>query len=95
MKKYYVSYYKDFANTYNLMYVETAEDEAALPDNAQQITRKEAEALARKEREARKNDGSFSGYADGIIFPAAYDPTREDWQNSSKYELNGLILERV
>lgn len=38
MKKYYISYYRDFGNTYNLYWAETSEQIAALPENAKQIT---------------------------------------------------------
>lgn len=75
-KQYFVSYYRDFANTYTLLYAECPEDFAALPENAERITRREAEQLCRRENERRKYDQSSSGYASTIIVPAAGD---YDW----------------
>ena len=42
MRKYYIQYWRNFANTYNLVYTE---DGQPAPDNAERITR--AEALRR------------------------------------------------
>lgn len=73
MKQFFVSYYRDFGNTYSLFYAECPEDFAALPENAQKITRKEAEQLCREENERRRDDPDFSGRADNMIYPAAGD----------------------
>lgn len=91
MKKYYIVR-GNFANTYSLYWVtdegyypnaenykrkfNAAEFLADYP-NAEQITRKQAIAYARKERKRSKEDGNFSGYADKYIHPygaAWYDP---------------------
>lgn len=78
MKKYYVNYYRNFGNTYNLISVEQSDaaDLAAfekLTANAdyERITLKEAKALCKAERERAKYDPDFSGYADSTIVPAA------------------------
>lgn len=66
MRKYYVRY-GDFGNTYSLCYTEDGGKPSG--DGWEQITRKEAEALARAEVRRRKDDPYFSGYADAWIFP--------------------------
>lgn len=64
MKRYYVNY-GEFRNQYALRYISNPEQTA--PDGWEQITRKEAEALARAERRRRKENPAFSGYADTEI----------------------------
>ena len=59
-KKYWVHYYKDFANTYDLYWTDSKEMEEALPDGAERITRKEAFELARKNEELEKYNPSFA-----------------------------------
>lgn len=66
---YYVNYYRDFANTYTLA---KAPANVALPEGWERITRKEAERLARRERERARYDAAFSGYASDTI---------EDWES--------------
>lgn len=72
-KQYFVSYYRDFANTYVLLYAECPEDFAALPENAKRITRREAVQLCRDENDRRNYRESDSGYASNVIVPAAGD----------------------
>lgn len=67
-KAYYINYYRDFSNTYNLCW--TWEDEPA-PEGWQRITRKEAVQKCKAERQARRDDPAFSGYADAYIYPAS------------------------
>lgn len=64
MKHYFVKY-GDFANTYALRFSEDVKDAPGW----ERLTRKEAEALARRERQRRKEDPNFSGYADAEITP--------------------------
>ena len=97
MRKYGVNYYRDFANTYTLGYVDSGE----LPEGWEQITRKEAEALARRERRRREDDPNFGGYADTSIYPIGMtDEERQearfvaDEGNSDAFYRNGLIVER-
>lgn len=74
MRKYYVQYWRNFGNTYNLYYAETAEQEAlAQKKGAEQITRKQAEQLCRDENYRRKYDTAFSLYADNVIYPVDFD----------------------
>lgn len=75
MRKYYVHYYRDFGNAYNLYWTDGPEGEAALPDGAERISRKRAFELARDERERRKYNPSFGWYADSYIYPpeSSYD----------------------
>lgn len=91
MKKYYVNYYRNFANTYNLYYAETEEQLTNLPQTAERITRKEAERLARAESNRRKFDSSCSGYADEYIYPADY-PAYRDIMNDNRYMLDGRVF---
>jgi hypothetical protein len=92
MKKYFVHYYENFGNTYHLYYTETEADVAALPKGAEQITRKQAEDLARDERKRRENDQEFAHNADDLIYPPdAPDDARYDWYH---YTIRGYILER-
>ena len=93
MKRYFVHYYRDFGNTYNLYWADSPEMENVLPAGAEQITRRQAEALARAERDRRKYDEYFSGYASDAIFPVDY-PQDEDIRNDLRYELRGYIWNR-
>ena len=71
MKKYYIVQ-GNFANSYQLFWATDATDAVALLEeypNAEQITRKQAIAYARAERNRRKLSPSSSGYADAYIYP--------------------------
>ena len=92
MKRYFVHYWKDFSNTYEVLWADSPEAEAALPAGAERITRREAEELCRRERERRKYDAAFSGYATASIYPA---DGPDNIENSRHYELRGYIWERV
>lgn len=75
MKKYYVDFGTEkFGNRYNLFY--TAANES-VSKTAERITRKQAIAYVRAERQRRKDDPAFSGYADTYIFPFSWrgDPS--------------------
>ena len=87
MKKYYVKR-GDFGNSYELRYTVTAEqDRQIISDGFERITRMEAFSLVRSERERRKYDQAFSGYADAAVYPFGYDG---QYYN---YALNGYIAE--
>ena len=95
-RRYFAHYYKNFGNTYSLMYADTEEDLKLIPEDAEQITRKEAEALASAENYRRKRDQSCSGFADNAIYPVGM--TQEemlDLPNSRKYYKEKYIWERV
>ena len=94
MKQYYVRYYKDFGNTYNLAWAETPEQiKAAENAGYEKITRREAEKLCAEENGRRKSDAAFSGYADNVIIPI--ECARDDWQNDSRFEKDGYIVYKV
>ncbi len=95
MKKYYIHYYRDFGNTYNLYWTDSEEMECKLPQGAERITRKEAEQFARSERERRQFDQSFSGYAASAIYPSDYDGKCGDIRDSRDHELVGYIWEKI
>lgn len=64
MKRYYVAW-GDFANAYRVIYTESADEK---PNGAfERITLKEAQRLIRREKERRRDDPSFSGYASAEI----------------------------
>lgn len=91
MRKYWVQYWRNFGNTYNLFYTEKPEEESMLPGNAERITRKKALQLAREESDRRKFDGAFAYYAPETIAPLSV----EDIVNNSHYQLIGRIWERI
>lgn len=91
MRKYWVQYWRNFGNTYNLFYTENPEEESMLPKNAERITRKKALQLAREESDRRKFDGAFAYYAPETIAPLSV----EDIVNNSHYQLIGRIWERI
>lgn len=68
-RAYYVHYYRNFGNTYNLYWALGGE---AVPANWERITRKAAISLCIRERDARRQDPAFSGYGDTRIYPAAW-----------------------
>lgn len=91
MRKYWVQYWRNFGNTYNLFYTENPEEESMLPGNAERITRKKALQLAREESDRRKYDEAFAYYAPETIVPINV----EDIVNNRHYKLIGRIWERV
>jgi hypothetical protein len=96
MKKYYVHYYRDFRNSYSLLWADSPEMEAALPEGAEQISRAKAIELARAEKERQKYEPSFAGYAADAIYPADYNSDRDgDLYNDKRYYLNGYIWDRA
>lgn len=91
MRKYFVKY-GEFRNTYAVCYVENESEEAqAIEQEMERITRKEAEMLCARERERRKENPAFAGYAPDIILPFGYDG---DWQNDGNMEKIGRLIER-
>lgn len=101
MRKYFIRR-GEFWNQYDLAYAENAQECAALEAiGFTRESRKHAEHDARVERDRRKYDQAFSGYADDIIYPAMYyviwknaDPCEAEtwlWRN---YERRGLYMEK-
>lgn len=100
MKKYYIRYWRDFANTYDLCYCETLEEEKrAVSAGFERITRKEAERKCANERFTRKYDPAFSGYGDIDIKPWKYiadesnNPYYFTHPGEDGLELHGYIWE--
>ena len=93
MKKYYIVR-GNFANVYTLSWADGPEMEAKLPENAERISRKEAERLAAAENYRRKYTPSSAGYADNAIYPAG---TRWDFcpEGDPRYQKIGYIWEKV
>ena len=86
MRKYYIQYWRDFANTYNLIYTEGNEP---APNNAERITR--AEALRRcRDALALAAAGVPDPYKPTAIYPASVD---DDPANHG-YTLRGHIWTR-
>lgn len=68
-RKYYVYYYKNFRNTYDLYYTENEENAKKMEDRGmQRITRREAVKLCREEKYRRENP-SFAYFASATIKP--------------------------
>lgn len=93
MKKYYVNYYRDFSNTYNLYYTDETMD-IEIPKSWKQITRSRAIMLAIRERKARKYDETFAYFADAEIYPVDFDRNEEDIRNNYNYYLDGYIWKK-
>lgn len=68
-RAYYVRHPRDFANEYSLRYT-VGGAKLSADDGWERITRREAERLARAERERRRWEPERSGYADADIYPA-------------------------
>lgn len=82
MKKYFYKNTMGFSNTYELAYTETEkEEERALVEGFERITRKEAERLCRAERDRVQYEHFNSGYADSVILPIWYPATSRDWRD--------------
>lgn len=94
MRKYWIYYYSTFANAYHLYYTDGEEQEKLLPKDAIHIGRKQAENYAREERKRRKNNLSFSYYADIYIYPIDYNPTLDN-VFGDKYKTNGYMVESI
>lgn len=89
MRKYYIQYWNDFANTYNLIYTEGSEP---APDNAERITR--AEALRRcREAAALIAAGCPDPYRPAAIIPASLAPYHVH-PATAGYTLRGHIWQR-
>lgn len=89
-RKYYVRYWNNFSNTYELYYTDNGE---AVRDDFEQITRKEAIALCVEEKRRRKYDQAFSGAAATTIVPYGYRDDGNIW-NDKMYYLDGYIWEK-
>lgn len=83
-KKYWVHYYKDFSNTYELYWTNSPEMEEMLPDNSQQITRKKALEMARENAWREKYDSGFA-MGSSHIYPA--DAPTDDHLENYGYSL--------
>ena len=94
-RQYFAHYYRDFGNTYNLMYTDTKEELKLVPEDAERITRKKAESLCADENRRRKTDSSCSGFADNMIYPINIS-NEECWNiyNNKHYYKNKYIWER-
>ena len=95
-RKYWIKYYRDFSNTYYLCYTETGkEEEQAEAKGWRHITRKEAIDKCIEERNRRKEDQEFSGFADVVILPFSYNTDDDYWVNDPRMVLIGsYIVER-
>lgn len=91
-KAYYVEYYRDFGNTYNLYWLPDGEP---APARFERITCKQAIELCKQERYRRRYDQAFSGYADTWVWPyGAPEAVRYchplDLRTSGSYVVLGL-----
>ena len=100
MKKYFVRYDSDFSNAYSLCWTN-----GETPDGWEQITRTKAEDLARAESRRRREDPSFSGYADEVIISfdlmnsadelAAAEAIDDAKYSHKHWRMVGRVIDRV
>lgn len=99
---YYVRYYSDFSNTYALLAVTDEVDQSMLTaandahkrfgrPRWERITRKECRRLRNAERRRRKEDPSFSGYADAEVMKAKYKLSGCSVTPTDYYLKNSLV----
>lgn len=72
MKNYYINYRRNFANEYDLCWIDSADTksaEEAVERGWERITRKEAFRKVSEENYRRSTDDSFSGFAPTVIIP--------------------------
>ena len=85
MKNYYIKYPRNFANEYDLVWIDATDTESirkASEAGYERITRKSAYAKIADEKYRRKTDRNFSGYAPVIILPFRVDlPALPDWDS--------------
>lgn len=94
-RQYFAHYYKNFGNTYNLIYADTEEELKLVPEGAEHVTRKQAESLAAEENYRRRTDRDFSGFADNMIYPVSISQEDKwDIYNLRRYYKNKYIWER-
>lgn len=92
MKRYFVEHYRDFANTYNLYYAESQEQEReAISKGYERIPRRVAERMCREEREREQYSPMNAGYASTVILPIWY-PTNRDWRTDSGMVQEGCLI---
>ena len=91
MKRYYVEYWNNFGNTYNLYWAETPEQIEKAEKFCERISRKDAEKLCTAENYRRKHDNAFSGFAMNFILPIDYE-YEDDWRNDKRVYLDGYTV---
>lgn len=72
MKNYFIRHPRNFANEYDLVWIESNDTESinrATKEGYDRITRKEAFRKVSAEKYARKHDQAFSGFGDTVILP--------------------------
>lgn len=76
MNHYYIFYPRNFSNEYKLYSVEAGSkaEQELIEKGFYRTTRKEAEKLCRAERQARRDNPSFSGFAPAYV--VAYEDVR-------------------
>ena len=93
-RKYFIHFYRPFANAYNLYYADTPEMEKALPSGALRISKRDALTQVKEELERKKFDPTFSGFASSAIFPAGY-PEDKDIRSDPAFKLKNHIWEKI
>jgi hypothetical protein len=104
-RKYYIHYWRNFENTFELYYADTPEEAAKLEEveEVYRLTRKQAEQKARNEMWAREHDAAFSGYGAVYVLPARvffnrdndfiFNPQEEICRG--RFYLSGRVLEEI
>lgn len=92
MKRIYWMKNGDFANTYDVRYCESREQEAIAEERGYtRVTREVAINAVRAERKRRKEGGAFNGFAPTHIAPMAAET--QDWQNYP-WRKQGYFIEK-
>lgn len=91
MKKYYIVH-GNFANAYSLFWTDNEEMMGQLPEGAEQITREEAIQKCKEERQRRKEDTNFSGYASAYICPAGMTENEAFMLGEPETDQTGYII---
>lgn len=93
MKKYYIRYPRNFANEYDLRYVDGVDDELrALEQGYERIRKNKALEKCRNERWERKHDPVFSGYGSAIIVHLDFEGGEAEAREHLKTE-DGYVYE--
>lgn len=89
MKNYYIRYPRNFANEYDLVWIDASDTDSisrATEAGYERITRKEAYTKVSDEKYRRKSDVNFSGYAPVVILPYQVElPKLPDWDTWQLY----------
>ena len=93
-RRFYVNYPRNFANEYDLRWVDNTQDETYLEViGYERITRKHAVELCVRERKLRRLNPCQAGWASDIILPATYAGfPDEDYEDGTLITFDGYVF---